>query len=214
MKVMLSAPSAASPRAASLALVGGVPAFDLTNTASGRGGPRAQDHLREPAHVVAWAHHAGILTEAGTRALRRSIGRPRVAAELLKQARVLRDLLYGIGAALAAGAAPRADALERLARVHARALAHARLAPSDAGLAWRWDPAQTPVEAVVGPIALSAIELVTRADRARIKQCAGDHCGWLFLDATKNNRRRWCEMEVCGNRAKQKRLRLRGTDDR
>jgi predicted RNA-binding Zn ribbon-like protein len=81
-------------------------------------------------------------------------------------------------------------------------------------LAWRWDTAQAPVEAVIGPIALSAIELVTRADCARIKQCAGDHCGWLFLDTTKNNRRRWCEMEVCGNRAKQKRLRLRRTDDR
>jgi predicted RNA-binding Zn ribbon-like protein len=32
----------------------------------------------------------------------------------------------------------------------------------------------------------------------------------LFFDATKNKRRRWCEMEVCGNRAKQKRRRARG----
>ncbi|MBV8824157.1 MAG: CGNR zinc finger domain-containing protein [Bradyrhizobiaceae bacterium] len=207
-------PSTAPSRAASLALVGGAPAFDLANTQSGRDGPRAQDHLRAPEHVVAWAHHAGILSEAGTRALRRSMGRPRVAAALLKQTRELRDLLYGIGATLAAGATPRADALDRLARIHARALVHARLAPSDGGLAWRWDAARTPVEAVVGPIALSAIGLVTGGERARIKQCAGDHCGWLFLDTTKNNRRRWCEMEVCGNRAKQKRLRLRRTEDR
>ena len=54
--------------------------------------------------------------------------------------------------------------------------------------------------------ALSALTLLTQADLSRIKQCQGDHCGWLFLDTTKNKSRRWCEMEVCGNRAKQKRF--------
>jgi predicted RNA-binding Zn ribbon-like protein len=38
----------------------------------------------------------------------------------------------------------------------------------------------------------------------------GDHCGWLFFDAPKSKRRRWCAMEVCGNRAKEKRRRLHG----
>jgi len=206
---MPAALSAAPSRAASLALVGGAPVFDLANTQSGRGGPRAQDHLRKPEHVVAWARHANVLTEAGARALHRSIGRPRVAAGLLRRIRELRDVVYEIGTALAADSIPRAAALDRLARIHARALAHARLAPRGAELAWRWDAARTPVEAVIGPITLSAVELITRADRTRLKQCAGDHCGWLFLDTTKNNRRRWCEMEVCGNRAKQKRLRRR-----
>ncbi|HXW25491.1 MAG TPA: ABATE domain-containing protein [Xanthobacteraceae bacterium] len=206
---MPPAPSPPPSRAAVLPLVGGAPAFDLTNTASGRGGARALDHLRDPEHVVLWARHAGILTDAGARSLRRAMARPRLAAELLARTRALRDLVYGIGAALAAGKAPRPAQLDRLTRILARALAQARLAPSGAGFAWRWDPARAPVAAVVGPIALSAVDLVTQAAPARIKQCAGEHCGWLFLDASKNNRRRWCEMDVCGNRAKQKRLRNR-----
>jgi predicted RNA-binding Zn ribbon-like protein len=196
-------------RAAVLPLVGGALMFDLTNTASDRGGPRAQDHLRRADHVVAWAQHAGILGAGGARALRRGIARPRVAADLVRRTRELRDLLYAVGTALAAGAAPRPTQLARLAHIHARALAHARLAPDGAGFAWGWDAARAPVEAIVGPVALSAIEVVTRAQRTRIKQCAGKQCGWLFLDTTKNNRRRWCEMEVCGNRAKQRRLRDR-----
>jgi predicted RNA-binding Zn ribbon-like protein len=196
-------------RAAVLPLVGGAFMFDLTNTASGRGGPRAQDHLRHADHVVAWAQHAGIVGAAGARALRRRIARPRVAADLLRRMRELRDLLYAVGTALAAGAAPRPPLLARLARMHAGAMACARLTPTGAGFAWRWDAARAPVEAIVGPVALSAIEVVTHAERTRIKQCVGEHCGWLFLDTTKNNRRRWCEMEVCGNRAKQKRLRDR-----
>jgi predicted RNA-binding Zn ribbon-like protein len=208
-------PAPPPSRAATLALVGGELAFDLANTASGRGGPRAQDHLRAAEHVVLWARHAGILTDAGARMLRRLAARPRLAASLLARTRELRALVYEIGTALAGGSAPREAQLDRLARVHAQALARARLAGDAAGFAWRWDVTQAPVEAILGPVTLSAIGLLTRAERARIKQCAGDHCGWLFLDTTKNNRRRWCEMEVCGNRAKQKRLRSRRqtTDD-
>lgn len=36
----------------------------------------------------------------------------------------------------------------------------------------------------------------------RVKLCPGHDCGWVFLDETKNARRKWCLMEVCGNRAK------------
>jgi len=196
-------------RAAVLPLIGGALMFDLTNTASGRGGPQAQDHLRRADHVVAWAQHAGIVDAAAARTLRRVIAPPRIAAELLRRTRELRDLLHAIGTALATGAAPRPAQLARLADIHAHALAHARLAPHGVGFAWRWDTGLAPVDAIVGPVALSAIEVVTHAQRSRIKRCAGEHCGWLFLDTTKNNRRRWCEMEVCGNRAKQKRLRER-----
>jgi plasmid stabilization system protein ParE len=40
---------------------------------------------------------------------------------------------------------------------------------------------------------------------ANVPQCASTDCAWLFLDSTKNHRRRWCEMKTCGNRAKPKR---------
>ena len=206
---MVMSPTDLPSRVAVLPLVGGALMFDLANTASGRGGPRAQDHLRHADHVVAWAQPAGIVGAAGARALRRQIARPRTAAELLRRMRELRDLLHAVGTALAAGASPRPMLLARLADIHAGALARARLMPSGSGFAWRWDAARAPVEAIVGPVALSAVAVVTHAQRTRIKQCAGEHCGWLFLDTTKNNRRRWCEMEVCGNRAKQKRLRDR-----
>lgn len=52
-------------------------------------------------------------------------------------------------------------------------------------------------------IATSALILLTDPqEMKRIKLCPGDDCGWLFLDETKNARRRWCMMETCGNRAK------------
>ena len=35
-----------------------------------------------------------------------------------------------------------------------------------------------------------------------LHECAGEDCGWLFLDTSKNHSRRWCDMKSCGNRAK------------
>jgi predicted RNA-binding Zn ribbon-like protein len=53
---------------------------------------------------------------------------------------------------------------------------------------------------------LSACELLVGAERRRIKECpAPDGCGWLFLDASKNAARRWCDMRTCGNIAKARR---------
>jgi predicted RNA-binding Zn ribbon-like protein len=43
---------------------------------------------------------------------------------------------------------------------------------------------------------------IFRHDRRRIRRCAGATCVLLFLDVSKSGRRRWCDMAVCGNRAK------------
>ena len=35
--------------------------------------------------------------------------------------------------------------------------------------------------------------------------CASDSCDWLFLDISRNQMRRWCDMKTCGNRDKARR---------
>ena len=195
-------------RAAVLPLVGSELAFDLTNTTSGRGGPRWLEHLQSAQNVIDWARHAKVLTEKDHRQLtRRLAASPRLRSQLLVRTIELRDLIYAIGRAIASRAAPRGREMDRLVQIHADCLARARLVAALATFAWVWDPAEQPVEAILGPVALSAMTLLSGSDLSRIKQCPGDHCGWLFFDTTKNKRRRWCEMEVCGNRAKQKRRR-------
>src|SRR5262245_54084491 len=36
----------------------------------------------------------------------------------------------------------------------------------------------------------------------RLKVCPADDCLWAFYDRSRNRSRRWCDMEICGNRAK------------
>ena len=193
-------------RAGKLPLIGCDLALDFTNTSSGRGHETHFEHLRAAENVVAWARHAKVLAPAdGDWILQALQGDEGLAARLLKRALALREIIYAIGADVAAHRRAAPESVDALAHVHAACIAKARLAPHGAGFVWSWAPQEAPIEAVLGPIALSALTLLTQADLSRIKQCQGDHCGWLFLDTTKNKSRRWCEMEVCGNRAKQKR---------
>lgn len=175
-------------RAGSLALIGGALALDFCNTCAGRGGARYQEQLRAPTDVLAWAAHAGLAV-------------PAVAPSgLLERALALRETVHGLMLARIAGCG--ADARD-LAAEHLACLAEARLEPDGGGYHWRW---RGGAAAVLGPVALSAVALLTRP-AGRLRQCAGPDCGWLFLDTSRNGARRWCEMAVCGNRAKQRRRR-------
>src|SRR5919112_4603831 len=91
-------------------------------------------------------------------------------------------------------------------------MSQARLLASEEGYSWGWEPwtgEGPPLGAPLWPIARSAAELLVSPWRERVRECPGEHCGWLFLDLTKNGSRRWCEMEVCGSRAKMQRYRDR-----
>ena len=48
--------------------------------------------------------------------------------------------------------------------------------------------------------ARSALRLVASPETERLKICP--NCEWLFIDRSKNRSRTWCDMSVCGNRAK------------
>ena len=212
MKVSTSAPPPS--RAGSLDLIADDLALDFANTESGRGFPSHENHLREAEHVAQWLKHAKALPAEDADWLKGEVSqRADLAADLMTQAIALRESIHDIGAALGRRAKPPAASLADLSAVHARCVAKASLAPGVLSCRWRWSVRAAPVEAALGPIALAAVKLFTEGDFHRIRECGGHACGWLFYDRSKNNRRRWCEMEVCGNRAKQRRLAARRRGD-
>ncbi|HEX4153661.1 MAG TPA: ABATE domain-containing protein [Steroidobacteraceae bacterium] len=58
-------------------------------------------------------------------------------------------------------------------------------------------------ESLLQPIGEVLASLLTQEDFSHIKACEGPACTLLFADHTRGHTRRWCSMEICGNRAKQ-----------
>jgi len=81
---------------------------------------------------------------------------------------------------------------------------------------WAWRRSPRPdLNRVLWLVVWTAAELLTSSEIERIRRCAGSGCAWLFIDRSKNQTRRWCDMSVCGNRIKARRhyasvKRLRG----
>ncbi|MFN3981880.1 MAG: CGNR zinc finger domain-containing protein, partial [Caldilinea sp.] len=72
---------------------------------------------------------------------------------------------------------------------------------------WGWQQDAGDLACVLWPIVWSAAELLTTGDLARVRMCQHEHCGWIFIDRSKNRSRRWCDMTECGNVEKVRRYR-------
>jgi predicted RNA-binding Zn ribbon-like protein len=121
----------------------------------------------------------------------------------------LREILFAIVTALARKDAPAPADLAVLNSYLVEANRSARLERSKRGFSWGWSSGPPQLDLPLWPIARSAAEVLTTGPLERLKSCNGDSCGWVFLDQTRNGRRRWCEMEICGSRAKMRRFRAR-----
>jgi predicted RNA-binding Zn ribbon-like protein len=197
-------------RAGSLDLVGGELAWDFTNTSSARGLAAHQEHLRDFETLMQWVEHARVMPPSDCVYIRTTLsGHPRRARRVFDRAVEVRELIWTVGTALAEQRPIAARLLDLLSAAHAENLRHAEMRMRLGSYIWVFDPRRDILAAILGPITLSALTLLMEKDLMRTRRCAGQECGWLFFDTTKNNRRRWCEMRVCGNRAKVRAIRDR-----
>jgi predicted RNA-binding Zn ribbon-like protein len=188
----------------SLSLVGGHPALDFTNTVSWRGAEEWDDRLRGPDDLRAWGARVDLLDP-------RAASEPsdRRERELFERALRLREAIHDAFAALAAGRRPAPAALDALSAEWAEARGRMALVAEPDGAVGVRFAGGTDLERLIWALASSAGDLLLDADPERIKTCAGAECGYLYVDASRNRSRRWCDMADCGNRAKVRRFRAR-----
>jgi predicted RNA-binding Zn ribbon-like protein len=177
--------------------------LEFVNTVSERWGSNSHEWLSSYANLAAWAHLAGLLSADQARALlTQAESTPNAAEAVLHRALDLRDAIYRLVSAHAAGQPMATADIARLNREIPNAFQRLRLARDEDHLAWRWpeDPAE--LDAFLWPVVRSAAELLTSPDLERTGECDNPTCGWLYLDTSKNHSRRWCDMASCGNTAK------------
>lgn len=61
-------------------------------------------------------------------------------------------------------------------------------------------------------VAASFVELVSRPETERIKQCGNPECGWFFFDETKSRTKRWCD-DTCASLMKVRKFRAKRKAD-
>lgn len=184
---------------------GGALALDFVNTLGDR--PRATaEKLRTYADLLHWAAQAGVVDALEAKRLGRMATHDAArAGGALRRALALRETLYRVFSAMAAGAEPSAADVATFNADLAAAHKFLRLSRRDHGFVWSWSPPESRLDQLVWPVVGSAAELLTSGEVPLVRECAGDHCSWLFVDRSRTRRRRWCDMKICGNRAKAKR---------
>lgn len=65
------------------------------------------------------------------------------------------------------------------------------------------------VDGAIGTILAVAFAAMAEGSWSRLKVCPQETCRVAFYDHSKNRSRRWCSMEVCGNRTKVRSYRQR-----
>ena len=157
--------------------------------------------------LVTWSAQAGLLTAAEARNLDLlAAAHPAGAARALARAVTLGHSLYRLFAAAASDQPIAPRALATLNEALARALARIRLVALQHGaVGWAWDGETDALDCMLWVVARDGADLLTGAERGRVRACAGDDCERLFLDRSRNHSRRWCEMTHCGMLAKSRR---------
>jgi predicted RNA-binding Zn ribbon-like protein len=147
-----------------------------------------------------WLIASGLsATPGGKRALRNLL-HSATAEDFLEELIAFRERLRAAVVRMERGAAP---ALEFIREVNARLLqypAHTSLRKHGGRIVREslFDP-RKPSD-LWAPIVDAVAELLAETDRSRIRKC--ESCVVHFFDISKKGSRRWCSMNICGNKLK------------
>jgi predicted RNA-binding Zn ribbon-like protein len=175
--------------------IGGHPALDLANAVFDRRVPEPDNELlKSAADIGNWLNASGLAGARQAAAVARMAG-----GQFVERIHAVREASAQVFGSIAANEAPATEALGFLYASAARGLEGGAVeldgtTPNLALARWR-DP-----DAVTAVLAMLSIQGFFTLSRERLRSCP--RCGWLFLDTSRGGKRRWCSMQVCGNREK------------
>jgi len=194
-------------RVENLGLRGGNLCLNFVNTVDWRGGSKSSEYLNTFHDAVIWGRHVGILTDHDVQKLLRKAEECPVKAErVLRQTINLREALYRIFISVIQEIVPEEKDLATFNENFSKTMAHSRIVKTETGFLWDSSGDKERLDWMLNPILHSAADLLISDELKRIKQCNNPKCDWFFLDKSRNRSRNWCDMKVCGNRAKARRF--------
>jgi predicted RNA-binding Zn ribbon-like protein len=189
-----------------LELVGGALCLDFANTINSRREPE-HDYLLTYSDLVDWAGKVEILSGQQVKSLKQKETQDvKKAAQALEKGRTAREIIYRVFSTIANKSKPQEEDLNAITRLYEQAIANGQHVKAETHyeIAWKANEA---FDALLWCIVASSETLLLSEELSRVKECP--NCGWLFLDTSKNQSRRWCSMNTCGARDKMRRYHSR-----
>jgi predicted RNA-binding Zn ribbon-like protein len=187
-------------------LVAGNLALDFANTLDCRyDRQRLVELLPSYADFVRFARQAGILTTHQARRLLREASEG-IAERALKDIVEFREASYFLFLSVVQHKTPNPGHLRTFNRFLSGVHTSDILLWQAQGFRRIPRPRSESVTSPLWPVIEAAVGLLTSPDREHICECDEETCRWLFLDKSKNHSRRWCSMQICGNRDKVRRF--------
>lgn len=191
-------------------LVGSRVCLDFCNTVDERPGflTKAPGSPAELLHsyesLIAWSLQAKLISAGESKRLREFSARhPIPAQRALEKALRVREIMFNTFLPLVLEERVSSASLEPLNKLLGE-LPGRRVTAAHDGLEMGWNLPGDDALAMLPAVIWDASMLLCLPLHGRLRVCAADDCGWLFLDTSKNGKRRWCDMSDCGNRAKAK----------
>ena len=174
-------------------------ALDFMNTCPIQNG-KAAELVRDFDALLRWYQAAGLLSSREAASLRREWETSAAARHVVEAMRELRERLRNEVLARERGVTAHREILDELNRLMAEhpMLTRLKKSGSTSSMELWFDPRRP--QDLFAPIAHSAAKLISEADWRRVRKCR--QCVLLFYDTSKKGTRRWCSMQLCGNRIK------------
>lgn len=179
--------------------VGNQRALDFLNTRPVIDG-QPTELLPNMSALLRWFAAAGFLSERDAGRLQRAWGESGRARRAVEAMRDLRERLRKDVVAWEKNGMVQAATIAELNRIMAEHPMRTRIEARGDGFATELECDPREPEDLPGPIAHEAAMLFANADRNRVRRCGA--CVLHFYDNSKKGNRRWCSMQMCGNRAK------------
>jgi predicted RNA-binding Zn ribbon-like protein len=179
-------------------LHGNVLCLDFVNSIHDRINEPDHDYLSNAADLFYWAVKAGVINTKTCNTSLKDIGDSSSQAnKVLKDAKLIRELLYKIFKAISQHKRVNAQDLQVFNELLSKCFSRVEIITDGMGFTKDWKVVPGELLLITAPIIHSAYELLLSEKLDRVKECP--NCGWLFLDTSKNGKRRWCSMKTCGS---------------
>jgi predicted RNA-binding Zn ribbon-like protein len=173
--------------------------LDFLNTCPVQNG-KAVELLPDFDALLRWFQAAGQLGSREATSLRKQWGESARAQTAVEAMRELRERLRKEVFAIERGGTVHREAIKELNHLMADHPMFTRLKVSGSmSKTELWFDPRRP-EDLFAPLAQSAAMLFAEVDRSRVRKCG--QCVLHFYDTSKKGTRRWCSMQLCGNRLK------------